>query len=60
MVTQHLGDIGPDILVAAKAWKDHNEYNNIAMKLVKKFQKNFEQYDLGDAEILSAGPKIDN
>ena len=60
MVPQHLGDIGPDILVPAKAWKDHNEYNNIAMKLVKKFQKNFEQYDLGDAEILSAGPKIDN
>ena len=60
MVPQHLGDIGPDILVPAKAWKDQNEYNNIAMKLVKKFQKNFEQYDLGDAEILSAGPKIDN
>ena len=60
MVPQHLGDIGPDILVPAKAWKDHNEYNNIAKKLVKKFQKNFEQYDLGEAEILSAGPKIDN
>ena len=60
MVPQHLGDIGPGILVPAKAWKDHNEYNNIAKKLVKKFQKNFEQYDLGDAEILSAGPKIDN
>ena len=60
MVPQCLGDIDPDILVPAKAWKDQNEYNNIAKKLVKKFQKNFEQYDLGDAEILSAGPKIDN
>lgn len=60
MVPQRLGDIDPDILVPAKAWKDQNEYNNIAKKLVKKFQKNFEQYDLGDAEILSAGPKIDN
>ncbi len=60
MVPQRLGDIDPDILVPAKAWKDQNEYNNIAKKLVKKFQKNFEQYDLGDVEILSAGPKIDN
>jgi phosphoenolpyruvate carboxykinase (ATP) len=59
-VPQRLGDIDPDILVPAKAWKDQTEYNNIAKKLVKKFQKNFEQYDLGDAEILSAGPKIDN
>jgi phosphoenolpyruvate carboxykinase (ATP) len=60
MVPQRLGDIDPDILVPAKAWKDQTEYNNIAKKLVKKFQKNFEQYDLGDVEILSAGPKIDN
>jgi len=60
MVPQRLGDIDPDILVPAKAWKDQNEYNKIAKKLVKKFQKNFEQYDLGDDEILSAGPKIDN
>ena len=60
MVPQCLGDIDPDILVPAKAWKDQTEYNNIAKKLVKKFQKNFEQYDLGDAEILGAGPKIDN
>jgi len=60
MVPQCLGDIDPDILVPAKAWKDQTEYNNIAKKLVKKFQKNFEQYDLGDADILSAGPKIDN
>ena len=60
MVPQRLGDIDPGMLVPAKAWKDQNEYNNIAKKLVKKFQKNFEQYDLGDAEILGAGPKIDN
>ncbi len=60
MVPQRLGDIDPDILVPAKAWKDQTEYNNIAKKLVKKFQKNFEQYDLGDADILSAGPKINN
>lgn len=60
MVPQRLGDIDPDILVPEKAWKDQTEYNNIAKKLVKKFQKNFEQYDLGDADILSAGPKIDN
>lgn len=60
MVPQRLGDIDPGMLVPAKAWKDQNEYNNIAKQLVKKFQKNFEQYDLGDAEILSAGPKIDN
>ena len=60
MVPQCFGDLDPGMLVPAKAWKDQNEYNNIAKKLVKKFQKNFEQYDLGDAEILSAGPKIDN
>jgi hypothetical protein len=29
------------------------------MELVKKFQKNFEQYDLGDAKVRNAGPVLD-
>ncbi|MBC8346603.1 MAG: phosphoenolpyruvate carboxykinase (ATP) [Candidatus Marinimicrobia bacterium] len=59
MVPQSLGEINPDILMPAKAWKDQNEYHRIAIELVQKFQKNFEQYDLGDSEILNAGPTLD-
>ena len=34
------------------------EKNGSAKLLVEKFQKNYELYDLGDDDILNAGPKI--
>ena len=59
MVPQTLGDIDSNLLIPSKAWKDQDEYHTTAIELVKKFQKNFEQYDLGDAEVLNAGPVLD-
>jgi len=59
MVPQTLGDIDSNLLIPLKAWKDQDEYHTTAIELVKKFQKNFEQYDLGDAEVLNAGPVLD-
>ena len=35
-----------------------NQYHSSAKMLVKKFQENYKLYDLGDKNILNAGPKI--
>jgi phosphoenolpyruvate carboxykinase (ATP) len=59
MVPQTLGDIDSNLLIPSKAWKDQDEYHTTAIELVKKFQKNFEQYDIGDAEVRNAGPVLD-
>ncbi|MBT4306922.1 MAG: phosphoenolpyruvate carboxykinase (ATP) [Candidatus Marinimicrobia bacterium] len=58
MVPQSLGDIDPNILIPEKAWTDSEAYHGIAKALVQKFQKNFEQYDLGHSEIRDAGPTL--
>tara|TARA_Y100001960_G_C14019578_1_gene515321 strand:- start:12 stop:545 length:534 start_codon:yes stop_codon:yes gene_type:complete len=55
-----LSDIEPDLLDPLKAWDDLDQYHNIAKELVKKFQHNYQQYDLGDDAILDAGPKLPN
>ena len=52
-----LGDIEPDILDPLKAWSDPEDYHQSAKELVKKFQLNYENYDLGDESIRNAGPK---
>ena len=51
-----LSDIESDLLNPLKAWSDLEEYHRSAGELVKKFQKNYEQYDLGDDTIRNAGP----
>ena len=51
-----LNDIESDLLNPLKAWSDLEEYHRSAGELVKKFQKNYEQYDLGDDTIRNAGP----
>lgn len=53
-----LGEIDPTILNPKKAWTDLNEYKNAAELLVEKFQKNYLNYDLGDPDILGAGPSL--
>lgn len=53
-----LGDIDPAILNPEKSWSDKNEYHSTAEKLVRKFQDNFAQYDLGDPDLLAAGPSL--
>ena len=51
-----LSDIESDLLNPLKAWSDLEEYHRSAGELVKKFQKNYKQYDLGDDTIRNAGP----
>ena len=38
--------------------RDTDQYHFSAEMLVKKFQENYKLYDLGDKNILNAGPKI--
>ena len=53
-----LSDIEPELLNPLKAWDDLDRYHNTAKELVKKFQNNYKQYDLGDDVLRNAGPKI--
>ncbi len=57
MVPNTLSDIDSNLLVPAKIWKDQIVYRSTANDLVRKFQNNFDQYDLGDPKIREAGPK---
>jgi len=59
LVPKLLGDIDANLLIPDKVWQDQGEYRSTAIELVKKFQKNFEQYDLGDSEVRNAGPVLD-
>ena len=54
----NLKDIDTEILIPSKAWSNQNEYIKIAENLVQKFQKNFEEYNINDQEIINAGPKL--
>jgi len=51
-----LSNIESDLLNPLKAWGDLEEYHRSAGELVKKFQQNYEKYDLGDDKIRNAGP----
>ena len=51
-----LSNIESDLLNPLKAWGDLEEYHRSAGELVKKFQQNYEKYDLGDDIIRNAGP----
>ena len=55
-IPKTLGDIDPNLLNPLKAWKDIKEYHRSARELIKKFQDNYMMYDLGDKNILNAGP----
>ena len=57
MVPKTLSQIDSNLLIPAKIWDDQTLYKNIANELVRKFQKNFEEYDLGDPNLRLAGPK---
>ncbi len=58
MVPKTLGDIDSSLLIPAKIWTDEEEYRSTAIDLVTKFQDNFTQYDLGDADVREAGPSL--
>ena len=55
-IPMSLGEIEPQLLHPTRAWSDVDEYRTSARSLVKKFQENYKQYDLGDKSILEAGP----
>ena len=57
-VPKTLGDIDPNLLNPLKAWKDVEEYHRSARELILKFQDNYKMYDLGDENILNAGPSF--
>ncbi|HIB05104.1 MAG TPA: phosphoenolpyruvate carboxykinase (ATP) [Candidatus Marinimicrobia bacterium] len=55
-----LGDIDSKLLNPMRAWNDPDHYRTTAEDLVKKFQKNYQQYDLGDKAVHRAGPALPN
>ena len=55
-----LGDIDSKLLNPMRAWNNLDHYRTTAEDLVKKFQKNYQQYDLGDKAVHRAGPAIPN
>ena len=55
-IPKTLGDIDPNLLNPLKDWKDVEEYHRSARELIQKFQENYKMYDLGDENILNAGP----
>ena len=57
-IPRTLGDIDPNLLNPLKAWKDVEEYHRSARELIQKFQDNYRMYDLGDENILNAGPSL--
>ena len=54
-----LGEIDSNLLNPIRAWDNLEEYHTTAKELVKKFQANYKQYDLGDPAVLNAGPSLE-
>lgn len=49
-----------DVLVPKNTWEDPEKFDEVAKKLVRLFNKNFEQYaDEAGPEVLEAAPKVD-
>ena len=53
-----LGVIDANLLNPVRAWDNFDEYHVTAKELVRKFQANYKQYDLGDTGVLNAGPSL--
>lgn len=58
MVPTQLPAVDETILIPQRAWKREDDYHEGARELVVKFQENYKQYDLGDTEVLNAGPTL--
>ncbi len=52
-----LDGVESDLLNPIKAWADVEKYHKSARELVRKFQLNYDKYDLGDESIRSSGPQ---
>ena len=57
-IPEKLDSLDSNTLNPLYAWKEIDKYHSSAQMLVHKFQKNYKLYDLGDKNILNAGPKI--
>tara|TARA_X000000950_G_scaffold231247_1_gene279735 strand:- start:229 stop:1851 length:1623 start_codon:yes stop_codon:yes gene_type:complete len=57
-IPEELDSLDSKTLNPLYAWKEIDKYHSSAQMLVQKFQKNYKLYDLGDKNILNAGPKI--
>ena len=57
-IPKDLDSLDSKTLNPLHAWKELDKYHSSAQMLVNKFQNNYELYDLGDDNILNAGPKI--
>ena len=57
-IPKELDNLDSKTLNPLHAWKELDKYHSSAQMLVNKFQNNYELYDLGDDNILNAGPKI--
>ena len=57
-IPEQLDSLDSKTLNPLYAWKEIDKYHSSAQMLVQKFQKNYKLYDLGDKNILNAGPKI--
>ena len=57
-IPEKLNNLDSNTLNPLYAWKMLDKYHSSAQMLVNKFQKNYKLYDLGDENILNAGPKI--
>ena len=57
-IPERLDSLDSKTLNPLYAWREIDKYHSSAQMLVQKFQKNYKLYDLGDKNILNAGPKI--
>ena len=57
-IPEQFDNLNSKILNPIYAWQDIDQYHMSAKMLVEKFQENYRLYDLGDKNILNAGPKI--
>ena len=56
-VPNKLDNIEDKVLIPMKAWPSKEDYIRTAESLVEKFQNNFAEYNIEDADIRNAGPK---
>ena len=57
-IPEQIDNLSKETLNPIYAWKEVDQYHNSAEMLVEKFQENYKLYDLGDKNILNAGPKM--
>ncbi len=57
-IPQKVGDLPANVLNPKEAWEDKADYDKKHKELAALFIKNFEKFNIEDADIIGAGPKI--